>query len=383
MSWKFSLLITNATDRDLEIGTSSVEWGRWCRDNINNRAPCTVPAGRTVEALGVRASSGTWTGYECHAQWRDVVPESETSYGAINLMVNVPFTSSNSSSLTVGGSLKVDGWTPLPEKGSDFTRAITVRLGKRGKLVATVDEKIADSVEAEYATYLTELAARNPDVRDWTAVRDQLTQVEHFDMVAYLPKRYSLSERLLARSEPQPIEKDYWDGIYDPEHNDVSKEQNVAEYFAVALYSVGTDPRRAIPLAAGQEKRVSAKVTFSSALKHVRTKSQSLDQSLSVKAGSPALGAEVAYNLNLQLGVVNVLEESSNTTTEHTVEDTFKAPAHDDLVIVPWLFSTAVIIYRKNKKTGNYGLVAVSEWVNTPILRSYLMSTKEMSTKEK
>ncbi len=371
MSWTCYLTVTNATDRDLEVTSSSVEWGSWYRDSVDNRAPCSIPTGRTLQALGIRAASGTSTGYECHAQWKDVVPGSGKSYGAVTLMIDVPYSAANSSSLTPAGATVVDGWTQLPSSGHDFSRSITVRVGKAGKLVATEDEKTADPVEAEYATYQLELAARNPDVRDWPAVRDRLPEVEDFNPLAYLPKEITLTERLVARSEPLPIEKTLWAGIGDPDYpNPYSQDLFVEEYFAVGIDSLGTNPRSFIAVPAGAERKVSERATITSAIKQILTTRWSLKTSLSAKSVDPVSGSEVASSLDMELSVESVLEESTETVSEKIVEQTFRAPDNEDLTIVPWVFSTAVIIYRKDKQ-GRYGLVAVSEWARAQIYKSY------------
>lgn len=373
MAWTFYLTITNATDRDLEITSASKEWGTWRRDNVDGRGPCAVPAGKTVQALGIRAEYGTWTGYECHAQWMDVVPESAKSYGGISLRVDVPFSGSNESELSSAGAVAVDGWTQLPSSGHDFSRSVTVRVGQAGRLVATLDEKAADPTETEYTQFLVELAARNPDVRDWSAVQDRLAEVEDFNLLEYLPKEISLTERLVARSEPMSFEKPLWAGIGDPDYpNPYSQSLFVDDYFAVAVYGVGTDPRGFITVPAGAERKVSKRVTITSAIKQVLTTRWSLKTSLSIKAVEPVSGSEVASSLDMEMGIENVLEESTETVSEKIIEETFKAPDDADLTIVPWVFSTAVIIYRKDKQ-GRHCLVAVSEWARAQLFKSYRM----------
>jgi hypothetical protein len=375
MAWTFYLTITNATDHELEVASSSLEWGYWYRDSVNNRGPCSVPAKGTVQALGIRAASGTWTGYECHAQWKDKVKEGQKSYGAITLMIDVPFSGSNNSSLTPAGAIKVTGWSNLPSGGHDFSRSITVSAGPTGQLEVSesvaADVAGADPVEVDYRDYLLAVAAANPDIRDWAALSSKLSVVEEFNPFEFLPKNPSLTPKLLARSEPAVTERALWAGVGDPDYpNPYAQELFVEGYFSAAIYSVSTNPRNIISLPAGSELKISERVTMTSAIKNVLTTTWSLKTSLSDKATDPITGSEVAYAMDMEMGVSNVLEESREHVTEKIVEQTFKAPEAADLVIVPWVFATAVGLYRRDIK-GKVALIAVSEWAEAQIFRSY------------
>lgn len=377
MSWTFYLTITNGTDRTLEVTSQSIEWGTWYRDSQDDNGPCSIAPNTTIQALGIRAARGTWTGYECHAQWKDKVPPGEKGYGAITLMIDVPFSGSNDSSLTSGGALTSYGWQNLPSGGHDFNRSITIRAGRDKKLVLEEEEEEAlDPVEQEYREYLLELAARNPDVRDWDQVEKDLTQVDDFNPLQYIPDGPTLSRRLLARSEPLVIEPELWDGIGDVDYpTPYAQDLFLDEYFAVAIYSVGTDPRSFINIPAGSSRKTSEKITVTSAIKNVLTVSWSLKTSLSEKAVEPVSGSEVASTLDMEFGVTDVLEVSRESVTESIVEQEFKAPEDSDVLIVPWVFSTAVIVYRRTKK-GKVSLVAVSEWAQMQFFKSYRVHTQ-------
>ncbi|MBW5892839.1 hypothetical protein IM880_11500 [Pectobacterium polaris] len=382
MSWTFYLTITNATDRTLEVASSSIEWGTWYRDSKDNNGPCSIPPNTTIQALGIRAAKGTWTGYECHAQWKDKVPPGEKGYGAVTLMIDVPFSGSNDSSLTTGGALTSYGWQNLPSSGHDFNRSVTIRAGRDKKLIQMEDmmpipvEKKMDPVEMEYREYLLELAAKNPDVRDWDQVEKGLEQVDDFNPLQYIPEGPYLTRRLLARSEPLVLSNDLWDGIGDPDYpTPYAQSLFLDEYFSVAIYSVGNDPRSFINIPAGSSRKTSEKVTVTSAIKNVLTVSWSLKTSLSEKAVEPVSGSEVASTLDMEFGVTDVLEVSRESVTEKIVEQEFKAPDDSDVLIVPWVFSTAVLIYRRSKK-GKVSLVAVSEWAQMQFFKSYRVHTQ-------
>ncbi len=381
MAWTFYLTITNATDRVLEVDSSSIEWGTWYRNSVDDRGPISIEPNATVQALGIRAARGTWTGYECHAQWKDKVPPGQKGYGAVSLMIDVPFSGSNDSSLIAGGALTASGWTNLPSGGHDFSRSITIRAGRDKKLlildegVTPVNIKENDAVEEEYRTWLLELAAKNPDVRNWGDVEKDLQAIDDFNPLQYIPDGPYLTKRLLARSEPLVVEPALWEGIGDVDYpTPYAQDLFIDEYFAVAIYSVGNNPRTFINVPAGSTRSTSEKVTVTSAIKNVLTVNWSLKTSLSEKAADPITGSEVASSMDMEFGVTNVLEVSRESVTEKIVEESFTAPQDSDVLIVPWVFSTAVVIYRRTKK-GNVSLVAVSEWAQMQFFKSYRVQT--------
>ncbi|EDS8890384.1 hypothetical protein GQC79_005422 [Salmonella enterica] len=382
MSWTFYLTITNATDRVLETDSSSLDWGTWYRNSVDGRGPVSIEPGATVQALGIRAARGTWTGYECHAQWKDKVPPGQKGYGAVTLMIDVPFSGSNKSSLTAGGALTVSGWTSLPESGHDFNRSITIRAGRDKKRLipveggGQVEELKTDAVEEEYRAWLLALEAKNPDIRNWTDVEKDLQGTDDFNPLQYIPDGPYITKRLLARSEPLVIEPELWDGIGDVDYpTPYAQSLFLDEYFAVAIYSVGNNPRTFINVPAGSTRTTSEKVTITSAIKNILTMNWSLRTSFSEKAVDPLTGSEVASGMDMEFGVSDVLEVSCESVTEKIVEETFIAPPDSDVLIVPWVFSTAVVVYRRTKK-GNVSLVAVSEWAQMQFFKSYRVQTQ-------
>lgn len=383
MSWTFYLTITNATDRKLKLNSSSTEWGIWYRNSSDKEGPVDIEPHSTIQALGIRAAKGTWTGYECLAQWRDVVPRGEKGYGAVTLMISVPFSADNKSSFTAGGALTATGWFDLPTSGHDFNRSVTIRAGRDKQLVVEENtmpnpaEKVKlDLVDAEYKNYLLEYAAKNPDVRNWKDIESRLEQVDDFNPLMYIPDGPFTARRLLARSDRYVIEPYLWQGIGDSDYpSPYAKDLFVDEYFAVAIYSVGNNPRTFINVPAGSTRRTSERVTVTSAIKNILTISWSLKTSLSAKASDPVSGSEVASSLDMEFGVTDVLETSRESVKETIIEEEFTAPADSDVLIVPWVFSKAVIIYRRSKK-GNVSLVAVSDWADMQFFKSYRVSTQ-------
>ncbi|GLC90170.1 hypothetical protein [Lysinibacillus piscis] len=124
-TWTFSLMITNTTDRELVVDHPQLDWGIWNTEDVEERGPLNVPPHTTIQALGIKASTGP-NGYECSCSWKDKVPAGEKSYGAISLSLDVPQKSKNRATCLVNHQLHVDGWEDLPEKGHNFVRSIIV-----------------------------------------------------------------------------------------------------------------------------------------------------------------------------------------------------------------------------------------------------------------
>lgn len=66
----------------------------------------------------------------------------------------------------------------------------------------------------------------------------------------------------------------------------------------------------------------------------------------------------------------NVLEVSNTKTTEAVQEQTFTAPDNSDLLIVPWVFSKAVLLYRE-ENGGRIELISGSEEEIAQTYKSY------------
>ena len=217
MPWTFFLTITNVTDRDLVVSSSNLNWGDWYTNSSDDNGPVTVPAGQTVQAVGVRAASGTWTGYEFSCVWTDKVPPGATSYGAINLYIDVPFSGSNNSSCTANGLLTIEGWKPLPSDGYNFVSAITINTPILAAMRDYKTPKTANDKDApQYEEYFQKLYSTNPKIEDWSSVQENLKEVKSFNINDNIPQKVELISTLLARSQPYDIEPQSWQGIGDP-----------------------------------------------------------------------------------------------------------------------------------------------------------------------
>jgi hypothetical protein len=378
MAWTFNFNINNQSGRELVTDKANydLKWGYWYRDNVDDREPISVPAGKNIQALGIRAARGTWTGYECICTWRDNT-DGPGNYGTISLSIDVPFSGDNKSSCTGTGLYNIDGWTDLPKSGNSFVRSIIVTVVD-GKLMAEVDntiepkdQKQLQETENSFNQYQTLLSGANELVENWLELEKNIPQ-KSLDPTKSLPKEpvYPPEMFLLVRSSPKSIEKAKWVGIFDPRYQTTyTKQTFVEEYFSVSVWSINTNPRdwESIPSGTGKKTVKSTEVT--SSIKTVLETNISIKASLSTKAGDPKVGGEIAASLESSYSQKNVLEESRSRIEKDEVTVDIK-PAEQDRLFVPWVFSQAIVIYRKTKK-GTYGVVAISEWADLQLFKTY------------
>ncbi len=109
----------------LKFFNHSWNGGIWNTNDEEDKQPISIPPNTTLQALGVKASTGP-NGYECSCSWRDKVPSGEKSYGTISLVLDVCQKSKNRAECITEHQLHVDSWEDLPEKGHNFVRSIIV-----------------------------------------------------------------------------------------------------------------------------------------------------------------------------------------------------------------------------------------------------------------
>jgi hypothetical protein len=372
--WTFHLNVTNGTDRDLKVIGSTIPWGYWYRDNVRDRGPMTIPKGKSVQALGVAAKSGP-EGYEFSCSWADDTPAGKLSYGTVSIYIDVPYIAGNSSRCEASGALFIDGWDALPRSDHNFVRSITITTHAPRTVEGPILQAAAEENEDDklYRDYLLAVRENNPDVRDWASVESILAETSGFNPTEQMPKepRYPPVKMLVARSAPEDIAPGLWAGVGDPDYpNAYSKQVFVKRYFSVAVYSVNTNPRDVINLARGEKRKFGKRVQITSSIRNVQETTWSLKTSLETKSESVPMMKEVAAKLEWQYGVKNVLEESRTMVSEEVEERLFTAPPDHDVEIVPWVFSTIVLVYRVGDDQ-KVSLIAASDWAQQQLCKTY------------
>jgi hypothetical protein len=375
MTWTFHLNINNQSGRELVTngGNYHLKWGVWFLQNRNNWAPISVPVGQNIQALGIRAASGSATGYECTCTWRDTTVGTG-NLGTIALHVDVPYSASNRSSLVVNGLFRQSGWQDLPSRGSSFIRSITI-MAIKGKLVAVDSDspelEELQEIENSHNQYELLLAQNHKLLENWPELERTIKEGAIIPITS-MPEvaKYPPQSFILGRSAPTTIPKEQWNGLADPKYPDpYAQDTFVEEYFSAAVYSINTNPRAWESIPAGTAKKTVRSTEVTSSIKTVLETNFSLKISLETKSGDAKLGKEIAAKLEAAYSQKNVLEKSTTRVDTETVEVNITAVDFNRL-FVPWVFSTAVMIYRKTKE-GNYGLVAVSEWADLQLYKTY------------
>jgi hypothetical protein len=375
MAWTFHLNINNQSGRPLttDHGNYDLKWGYWYRGNRDNQAPVSVDAGKNIQALGIRAARGLAEGYEFTCTWRDSTT-GDGNLGTVALHVDVPYSGSNRSHLAVNGLYKQDGWADLPRSGSSFIRSMTIMV-IGGELVAVDSDsqelEELEEIENSYNAYQALLAQNNELIERWPDLERTIKE-GRIDPIKSMPERaiYPPEKFILGRSAPTTIPKEQWNGLADARFSTLySKINSVEEYFSAAVYSINTNTRDWESIPAGVAKKTVKSTEVTSSIKTVLETNFSVKVSLETKSGDPKLGREIAAKLESTYSQKNVLEKSTTRIDRETVE--VNIPAVDfSRLFVPWVFSTAVMIYRKTKK-GDYGLVAVSEWADLQLYKTY------------
>jgi hypothetical protein len=373
MPWTFFLTITNHTPRTLQLTSSHLSWGIWYLNNTDDRGPIEIGPNQTVQALGIRAASGTATGYECNCTWTDARAEGDDPWGTIDLLIDVPYSGSNRSSLTVNNPLKVQDWSDLPADGHDFSRSIVISVEGHA-LGAGSELQAQDDDDRRHAAFLAALRASNPNLRNLAEVLT-LSQVEHFDPVSYLPPVAEMPppKQLLARSTLLTLPRDSWSGFADPVFTTMrSRSIFVKEYQCLAAYAIASNPRAAVSLPASSTYDFKRRVEVDLFIRSLQQDTWSLKKSLSVEGTNPNQTAKVAASIESEFSVESVLEQSTTEISEEVIEQHFEAPSDHGILILPYVFSTIVLMYRVRKDEAMPPeLMAVSEWAQFQLVKTY------------
>lgn len=375
MVWSFRMNITNGTDRELTVSAPDLKWGIWYTDGVDKRKPVSIPPGKTKYALGIRASKGTATGYECDCTWLD---QSAHSYGSISLYIDVPYTADNKSDFHTSGVFRGDGWQPLPKRGHNFTRNVTITEAF-GALQVSEDTLSVEDDDPEYLALVAAELSASATMEDWADLQ-HLDVVDQFDPVTAMPDTYKLppKEQFIGRGEVIEIDKRDWAGLSDPKlPNAYAKQLRADRYFAVPVYSINTNTRATEVVPAGVRKTTMRAAEVTSTIRSVLETHVSIGTSLEASAEDKLAGQRVAAKLESAFSIQNVREAS----TTHIVREETKIeiePVDYDRVFVPWVFSTTVALYCQNKD-GDVRLVAISQWAMEQLFRTYKTSASALS----
>lgn len=363
IAWEFFLYITNRTKYVLTLNSAKLNWGVWYRnsqDNQDESRPISVTSQESIQALGIRAAHGTATGYECRCVWS--VEKDGKGYGTIDLKINVPYTGKNTSTLTSTKNIRVEGWEDLPQKGHNFTRSIVISDLAELSVPNELPQQMPDPQDKAYYDLLM---SNNEMVQDWSKLK-KLEEKEFFTPIEHLPEKYTFPPReiFVGRSAQNVIRPEMWEQIDDPIYQYFwQKQEYVEQYFSVAIYSVNTDPRQTVSVSKGVEVVQEGSVEVTSSITNTLTTTLSLRALL--KAEYSGLAAELESNYS-----VEDVRAESNSRVERESKTITIGASEKNRLFVPWVFSTALAIYRQ-KKDGTITLIGISEWAQEIINQVY------------
>lgn len=361
--WYFHLYITNKSSWDLELDSASQNliWGIWYRNNQDGLEPLkTIKRGESREVVGIRASSGTWTGYQFSCAWNAMTDG--TPVGALRVDVDVPFWSSvNTGTLVTTNVIKDSGWVALAKSKTKFIENVEI-TDRYPDDTEETEDKDTDPETIARKQYKRLMINYNEMIRNWDDLEKNLVEQASVDPHVCIPQKYTYppTVNLLARTAPHDIQQNNWSGINDLIYDtDWAKREYVKSYFSVAIYSINTNPRSTLSIPAGQETVEESSVEVTSAIAQTLTDGFSIRTLIGAEYSGVKSELEATYNRE------SVVEESSSRVERATKTITIAASENNRL-FVPWVFSTAIAIYRTTKK-GKTELIAVSEWADEVI----------------
>ncbi|MBR3999224.1 MAG: hypothetical protein IKI93_12895 [Clostridia bacterium] len=363
-AWEFFIYINNRTSKTLEIDCKQLDWGTWYRNSTDDASPIEVQPGEAVQALGIRAAHGTATGYECRCTWVAKDTATNKKFYSIDLKIDVPYSTNNSSTLTVSGPIRVEGWTDLPKSGHNFTRSITISE------LDMLHEDNSSGMDMQERAYYDMLLSNNEAVRDWTLLQNDVTEQEQFNPCTVIPEAYNYPPRetFIARSKKNTIQPVFWSQLHDPVYTfEWQKKDYVDEYFSVAIYTLNTNPRNTVMVPKGVETVTESSVEVTSSIK------STLEEQFSIRTLLNAEYSGLTAELEATYGITHTLEESYSRVERKTETVTIGASEKNRL-FVPWVFSTILAVYRK-KKNGQIDLIGISEWAEEVVDQVYEYGT--------
>jgi len=301
--------------------------------------------------------------HQCNCVWQDS-KQGPGNFGTISLRIDVPFSGDNGSSLDVAGLYDVEGWSDLQSGGHNFTRLLTiVEVG--GELSVEEDTLYDESKsDPDYFRFQQLKMQSNLEVQDWHSLKKLKVQ-DQFDPKEFLPKKYLYPPKafLICRTDKHTIDNKLWPGIGDPIFTtNYQKSTYVEEYFSVSFYSINTNPRKTESISAGTSQAIETTIEVTSAIKSTIENNISKRALLKTETKVPKIGSEIAAEMETKYSQTNVLEESTSKL-ERTTKTIKIAPSDKDRLF-------AVAVYRK-RKNGNIDLIAISEWANEILNKSY------------
>lgn len=338
--WEYRLTVINNTDRDLELVSFSIPWGR--KDNI----PSSISAGGSGE-FRAHAPAGTATGLEFYLTMRDKVQGNQKSYGDFSVAVDIPYWKhANKSSIECHGILTQTGFKEIPNGAHDFATTTSISTSLFSNQNSILDAS-ADGIGESCNLY------------DWDSLQDQkIVDPDKTSIYDFVPDKNIMKARaLVGRADSISVPQNLWEQINDRKCPDAySKANYVKDYFTIVAYELRKN--KTVPIAANQSYARNIEITNRSTVR--RETRQELLLENTIETGGEGKGLSLKDTLRTQYQISRLDEYCEEDVK--TVKEDFNYDAIDqDRDIVLWDLAEIVALYRVDI-SGRIELVGVDDY---------------------
>lgn len=338
--WEYRLTVINNTDRDLELVSFDIPWGR--KDNI----PQSISAGGTGE-FKAHAPAGTATGLEFYFTMRDKAPENQSHYGDFSVAVDIPYWKhANKGSIECHGILKQEGFEKTPDGAHDFATTTTISTS----LFSNQNRMLGDSADS---------VDESCNLYDWDSLQNQkIVDPDETSIYDFVPDKNIMKARtLVGRTDSISVPRCLWEQINDRKCPDpYSKANYVKDYFTVAAYELRKN--KTVPIAANQSYTKTIEISNRSTVR--RETRQELLLENTIEAGGEGEGFSLRDTLRTQYQI-SQLDEYCEEDMK-TVREEFNYDATDqDRDVVLWDLAEILALYRIDI-SGQIELVGVDDY---------------------
>lgn len=367
--WTYAITIINNTDRDLELITSSVPWGK-----REKEFPKTIASGEHGE-FRVFSPAGAAYGIEFYFSMRDKVNQSgEPHYGSFSFSVDVPYWKhENKSSFKCTGILTQTGFQKIPDGNHDFSTAVTISTTLCENYLKQNNLVKGDILKAD----ILKPDILKPDIlSSGYGILYNWDQVEQLGVINpdektiddFIPGKNIFSKRkTVNRTEKISVPKKLWKEIIDKKFpDDYSKHHFVENYFTVSVYEIRKNVT--VSIAANQSYEKTLEVSNRSTVR--RETRQEFQIENTITGGYAGGNFSLSETLRMQYQISQLNEYCDENMKSVREVFTYNA-IEQDRDIVLWDLVKVLVLYRVNKK-GQTELVGVGDYFDSSTQKTYM-----------
>ncbi len=354
--WKYKISINNQLDRELELVTASVPWGK-----CEKAFPKIINTGEVGE-FSVYSPAGVPSGIEFYFTMRDKVSKKgEPAYGSFSFSVDIPYWKhKNTSSFKCTGVLTKTGFQEIPDGNHDFSTVVTISTSLCENSQSQDDLTEKNAMPSGYATCY-----------DWDSVQKlEVVDPDDKSFDDFIPEKNIFSKRkMVNRTKKMSIPKNLWYQIIDMKYpDDYSKQNFVKDYFTVSVYEIRKNVT--VSIAANQTYEKTLTVTNNSTVRRETRQEFQIENTVNVdKQGKDST---LSDTLKTQYQI-NKLDEYCDANMQSVNEVFCYNAVEQDRDVVLWNLVEILLMYRINKN-NKIELVGVGDYFVMPTQKTYVRS---------